>query len=61
MLNADFFEFEKIEKNYFSVYCPSSEPPERQRDKSNEGLNVIFITTRAVGECVLDAQQQWAC
>lgn len=43
LLNADFFEFEKIEKNHFSVYCPSSEPTERQRDEANEGLSVIVL------------------
>lgn len=60
LLNADFFEFEKIEKNRFSVYCPISESTKRQRDEANEGLSVICVTNRAVGECILDLQQQWA-
>lgn len=47
------FLFKKIEKNHISIYCPSSEPTERQKNEANAGLNVVFVTNRAFGEYIL--------
>lgn len=61
LLNADFFWVREDWEKSLLCLLPSSEPTERQKDEASEDLNVIFVRNRAVGECILGAQQQWTC